>query len=46
MFDLQDVLLVDPVDICNGTGFEDRVELDRHAEAAEDHVGVAVLAPK
>lgn len=46
MFDLQNVLLVDAVHICNRTGFEDGVELYGHAEAAEDHVGVAVLAPK
>lgn len=46
MFDLQDVLLVDAVDVCNRTGFKNGVELNRHAETAEDHVSIAVLAPK
>lgn len=46
VFDLQDVLLMDAVDVCNRTGLEDGVELYRHAETAEDHVGIAVLAPK
>lgn len=46
MFDLQDVLLVDPVHICNGTVFEGGVELYGHAQTAEDHVSIAVLAPK
>lgn len=46
MFDLQDVLLVDSVHICNRTVFEGGVEFYRHAETAEDHVSIAVLAPK
>lgn len=46
MFDLQDVLLVDSVHICNRTVFEGGVELYGHAETAEDHVSIAVLAPK
>lgn len=46
VFDLQDVLLVDSIHICNRTGFEDGMELYRHAEATEDHVSIAVLAPK
>lgn len=46
MFDLQDVLLVDSVHICNRTVFKRGVELYRHAETAEDHVSIAVLAPK
>lgn len=46
MFDLQDVLLVDSVHICNGTVFERGVELYGHAETAEDHVSIAVLAAK
>lgn len=46
VFDLQDVLLVDSVYICNRTVFEGGVELYGHAETAEDHVSIAVLAPK
>lgn len=46
MFDLQDVLFVDPVHVRDGTVFEGGVELDGHAETAEDHVRIAVLAPE
>lgn len=37
---------MDSVHICNRTVFEGRVELYGHAETAEDHVSIAVLAPK
>lgn len=46
MFDLQHVLLVDSVHIRNRTVFEGGVELYGHAETAEHHVSIAVLAPK
>lgn len=46
MFDLQDVFLVDSVHICNRTVLEGGVELYGHAETAEYHFSIAVLAPK
>ena len=43
MFEFKSVILMDPVHVNNRTGFEDGVELYRHAEAAKHHVSVAVL---
>ena len=43
MFDFEGVLFVDSVHVYNGTGFEDGVELYRHAETTEHHVSVTVL---
>ncbi|TNN87238.1 hypothetical protein EYF80_002440 [Liparis tanakae] len=37
------VILVDSVHVDDRTGFEDGVELDRHAETTKHHVSVAVL---
>lgn len=43
VFDFEGVLLVDTVHVYNRTGFEDGVELYRHAEATKHHVSVTVL---
>lgn len=44
MFDFESVLVVHSVHVHHRRGFEDRVELDGHAEATEHGVGVAVLS--
>lgn len=43
VFDFKGVLLVDSVHVHNKTGFEDGVELHRHAETTKHHVSVTVL---
>lgn len=43
VFDFKGVLLVDSVHVHNRTGFEDGVELHRHAETTKHHVSVTVL---
>lgn len=43
MLDFKGVFLVDSVHVYDRTGFEDGVELYRHAETAKHHVTVAVL---
>lgn len=44
MFDFEGVLVVHSVHVRRRSGFEDRVELDGHAEATEHSVAVAVLS--
>lgn len=46
MFDFKGVFLVDSVHVYNRTGFEDGVELYRHAETTKHHVSVTVLGAK
>lgn len=43
VFEFEGVLLVDTVHVHNRTGFEDGVELHRHAETTKHHVSVTVL---
>lgn len=44
MFDFEGVLVMHSVHVHRWGGFEDRVELDGHAEATEHRVAVAVLS--
>lgn len=46
VFDFKSVLVMYPVHVHNRSGLEDGVELHRHAEPTEHHVGVAVLSAK
>ena len=43
VLDLEGLLLVDAVHVGHGAGLEEGVQLHRHAEPAEHHVGAAVL---
>lgn len=43
MFDFKCVFLVHSVHVYNRTGFEDGVELYRHAEATKHHISITVL---